>query len=511
MRRALATLLVAAFAGCAVVVPPPPPPEPPPAPREFRAAWVASVANIDWPSRPGLSTAQQRAEIVRIVERAQALGLNALIVQVRPAADALYASALEPWSEYLTGEQGRAPEPAYDPLAAWIEEAHRRGIELHAWFNPYRARHSTARSPLAPGHVANTMPQRVKAYGDSLWLDPGDAGAARHTLDVIADVVRRYDVDAVHVDDYFYPYPVNAGSPPAEVDFPDDASWGDYVLSGGTLTRAAWRRRNVDQLVERIHATVHREKPWVRFGISPFGLGRPDRRPAGIVGFSQYDKLYADVELWLARGWLDYLAPQLYWPIGSPGQPFGVLLDYWRAANASGKHVWPGLFTSRINDTPQSWLPGELVDQVALTRARRSEGHIHFSMAALLEDRKGIATALKASYAVPALVPATPWLAMAAPAAPVAPMATVRGVPGEPGAIAIDFAAAPGEARWLLAIWARHGDAWSFSVAPAAAGTARVPARAGGKPLDALVVSTVSRVGLESPRARIPVPPSDPR
>ncbi len=234
--RLLAATALAVLAGCAIVVPPPEP-EPPPAPRELRAAWVASVANIDWPSRPGLTTAQQRDEIVRIVERAQWLGLNALIVQVRPAADALYASPLEPWSEYLTGEQGKAPDPWYDPLATWIAEAHRRGIELHAWFNPYRARHSAAKSALAPGHVANTIPRIVKAYGDSLWLDPGEAEAARRTLDVIADVVRRYDIDAVHVDDYFYPYPVTAPGTQDEVDFPDDASWC-RTCSGAECSRA---------------------------------------------------------------------------------------------------------------------------------------------------------------------------------------------------------------------------------------------------------------------------------
>jgi len=300
--RALLAIALAALAGCATT-----PGETVTAPREFRGAWVASVANIDWPSRPGLAAEAQRAEITRIVERARDIGLNALIVQVRPAADALYESALEPWSEYLTGEQGKSP--GYDPLAFWIAEAHRRGIELHAWFNPYRARHSSARSALAANHVANTAPQIVKSYGDVMWMDPGEAQASQRTVDVIADVTRRYDVDGIHIDDYFYPYPVAADG--AELAFPDDPSWQAYVLAGGTLARDDWRRRNVDALVERIHAAVHREKPGVRFGVSPFGIGKPQARPPGVAGFSQYDKIYADVELWLARGWLDYLAPQL--------------------------------------------------------------------------------------------------------------------------------------------------------------------------------------------------------
>ena len=491
-RTLLAPLALAALAGC---VGPRLQPAPPAAPREFRAAWVASVANIDWPSRPGLPPAAQREEMVRIVERAQWLGLNALIVQVRPAADALYASALEPWSEYLTGEQGKAPDPWYDPLAEWISESHRRGIELHAWFNPYRARHPSARSALAPGHLANTAPHLVKSYGDLLWLDPGETQASQRTLDVIVDVVRRYDIDGVHIDDYFYPYPVAAPDSTAELNFPDDSSWQEYQLSGGSLTREAWRRRNVDDLVARIHAAVHREKPGLRFGVSPFGVGRPDRRPPGISGFSQYDKIYADVELWLARGWLDYLAPQLYWPIEAPAQAFGVLLDYWQAANSAGRHVWPGLFTSRINDTPQSWSAAEIIDQVSLTRERRTEGQIHFSVIALMENRQGIADRLKAAYATPALVPASPWLPGAAPAAPEA---RARSAPNDPGAILIEVASTHSDA-WLLAIWARRGEEWTFSVTPIAAGAARIA----GRPVDALVVSAVSRAGLESPRVTV--------
>ena len=205
-RRALeafGAIAASAFSGCSVVAPTSTPGEPPPAPREFRGAWIASVANIDWPSRPGLPAEAQRDEARELVRIARRTGLNALILQVRPAADALYASRLEPWSEYLTGEQGRPPQPPYDPLAFWIDEAHRAGIELHAWFNPYRVRHPSARGPLASGHVANTHPESVRPYGDMLWLDPGDPLAAELALAAILDVVRRYDVDGVHVDDYF--------------------------------------------------------------------------------------------------------------------------------------------------------------------------------------------------------------------------------------------------------------------------------------------------------------------
>jgi len=371
---------------------------------EFRGAWVATVANIDWPSRPGLPVEVQQDEARNLVQTAHAIGLNALIFQVRPAADAFYASPFEPWSEYLTGEQGRAPRPFYDPLAFWIDEAHRFGLELHAWFNPYRARHSSARSPLAANHIANTRPGLVKSYGDFLWMDPGEVAAADLGLSVILDVVRRYDVDGVHVDDYFYPYPVK-GADGQEVAFPDDPSWLAYLATGGQLARADWRRANVDAFIERLYREVHLVKDDVRVGVSPFGIGRPDRRPPGVKGFSQYDAIYANVERWLEKGWMDYLAPQLYWKRDSAEQAFDVLLDYWRSQNPRGIDIWPGLFTSRIDASDNSWMPADIVEQVEIGRAHGANGHVHFSIAALAQNRRGIAERLRESYREPAIVP----------------------------------------------------------------------------------------------------------
>ena len=469
--RRLALLLCAAAAGCAVVLQPPwpggaPLPAaadlPPPEPREFRGVWVATVANIDWPSKPGLSGAAQRDEAIVLLDRARTIGLNAIVLQVRPAADAIYPSLLEPWTEFLSGEQGRAPqlagEPAWDPLAFWVHEAHRRGLELHAWFNPYRARHSAAQSPLAAGHIGVRRPALVKAYGDMLWMDPGEPEAAAHTLAVVADVVRRYDVDGVHIDDYFYPYPVKQGE--ADLPFPDDAAYARHLLAGGTLARDDWRRANVDGLVQRLRQTVQAIKPQVRVGISPFGLGRPDRRPPGVTGFSQYDKLYADVEGWLQKGWLDYLAPQLYWPIDREGQPFALLLDTWLAENPLRRHLWPGLFTSQVTRGealgPRAWPARELLNQVLLQRTRpESTGHIHFSMAALMQDRDGIATLLQMGpYAQPALVPATPWLGGRPPPAPMLRPAGVR--------VLIEPALGEPALRW--AVWRRQGGTWRFEV-----------------------------------------------
>lgn len=371
-----------------------------PPPREWRAAWVATVANIDWPSKPGLSAAAQQAEIRSLCDTAVAMGLNALILQVRTSTDALYESRLEPWSEYLTGTQGQ--HPGYDPLAVWITEAKARGLELHAWFNPYRSRHSTAKSAVADSHVSRTHPEWVKRYGDQLWMDPGEPAAAEHTLAVVRDCLSRYAVDGIHIDDYFYPYPVQDPATKQEVDFPDDPSWQRYLAGGGSLGRADWRRYNVNRLVQRLYALAHEVRPGTRVGVSPFGLPKPGARPPGISGFSQYDKLYADVELWLREGWLDYLAPQLYWPRAQTAQAFEPLLQAWRALNPLGRPIHPGLFTSRINDTPQSWQPDEVLAQIDIIRRQSpGSGHIHFSMAALAQNRKGIADALRTKAYAP--------------------------------------------------------------------------------------------------------------
>jgi uncharacterized lipoprotein YddW (UPF0748 family) len=482
---------------------------PPPAPREFRAAWVSTVANIDWPSRQNLSADKQQLEAIAILDRAKALNLNAIVLQVRPAADAIYASKIEPWSEYLTGAQGQAPQPWYDPLKFWVTQAHARGLELHAWFNPYRARHNGAKSPAAPNHITRTNPSAVKTYGKYQWMDPGEEAAVKQTLDVVLDVVRRYDIDGVHIDDYFYPYPIEATTATgaegaalegraakAELDFPDGPAWQRYVSGGGKLDRASWRRQNVNKLIEALYEEIHREKSWVRFGISPFGLGRPDRRPPGINGFSQYDKLYADAETWLQNGWLDYFTPQLYWAIRQPGQAYDVLLDYWIAQNSRGRHVWPGLFTSRIGAPSKDYPPQEIVEQIGVTRSRPAAGgHVHFSMAALMENRKGICDQLRSTcYSSPALVPGTPWLGKDTPGTPS--VAAVR----KGNAVMLKLAA--GKSNATYAIWSRYGKQWRFAVAPASRIDWTVPDDAKlGQP-DAVFVSAVDRLGNESARVQ---------
>jgi len=363
LRRFVLPAALCAACAPAPAAGPAPASAPPPVARELRGVWVATVANIDWPSRPGLPADSQRAELTALLDRAAALRLNAVVFQVRPAADALYPSELEPWSEFLTGEQGKAPEPLWDPLAFAVDGAHRRGMELHAWFNPYRARHPAAKGTEAPTHISRTHPGLVKSYGRYLWMDPGEPEVQERSLRVMLDVVRRYDVDGIHIDDYFYPYP-ERDSAGRTVDFPDEPSWQRYRASGGRLARDDWRRRNVDDFIQRLHREIHREKPWVKFGISPFGIWRPGHPPQIQTGFDQYAMLYADARRWLREGWMDYFTPQLYWPVAQTPQSYPVLLDWWVKENVRGRHLWPGNFTSRTwEGNPTPWGAREILGQ----------------------------------------------------------------------------------------------------------------------------------------------------
>jgi uncharacterized lipoprotein YddW (UPF0748 family) len=446
----------------------------PPAPmREFRGAWVATVANIDWPSKPGLPVSAMRQEMTRLLDAAADANLNAIVLQVRPACDAIYPSALEPWSEFLTGEAGKAPAEAIDPLAEWIREAHARGMELHAWINPFRARHFESKTPNASGHVANTHPAWVKTYGEYQWLDPGIPEARAHTLAVVDDLLARYDLDGVHFDDYFYPYPKPG------VAFPDDESFGAYTRSGGTLARDAWRRSNIDVFVKDLYQRVKRQKPGVKVGISPFGIWRPGRPPQA-RGFDAFEGLHADARRWVREGWMDYVSPQLYWKLEAPQQPYRRLLDWWIDQNDQGRHVWPGLYASRVlaagakekdGKPAPSWAPTDVIGQIEATRAAGfgpgigGTGNVHFSMVAIAQNRRGLADELKAGpYANPALVPESPWLAPRRVGAPgksdtmAAPVAAItddsRGtvvrvtLPADPGA----------SARWV-GVWTRRSDA----------------------------------------------------
>jgi uncharacterized lipoprotein YddW (UPF0748 family) len=351
---------------------------------EFRAAWVASVYNLDWPSKAGLSAREQQAELRAILDRARELGLTAILLQIRPAGDALYASKIEPWSAFLTGSQGE--NPGYDPLEFAIREAHARGLELHAWFNPFRAATKVGGS-FAANHVSRKHPSWTRRHGSLLWLDPGIPAAREYVLGVILDVVRRYDIDGVHLDDYFYPYPGKGAG-----DFADDASWRPYGQGSG-LSRGDWRRDNINRFIQALYREVKAAKPGAKVGISPFGIWRPGVPATIEAQLDAYAMLYCDAKLWLERGWCDYLSPQLYWSIEPAKQSFPVLLDWWRAQSKAGRPVWPGIATERIGSSRPA---REIVKQIALTRRGTDRpGHIHWSMKALMQNRGGVADLLK--------------------------------------------------------------------------------------------------------------------
>jgi uncharacterized lipoprotein YddW (UPF0748 family) len=365
---------------------------------EFRGVWVATVANIDWPSKPGLSIDEQKAELIALFDRCVALNLNAVVFQVRPMCDALYESPYEPWSGFLSGTPGQ--HPGYDPLAFAIKAAHARKLELHAWINPYRAWHPSAKGAVPADHMVKARPDLAKKYGKHYWLNPTSTEVQLHSLAVVHDIVSRYDIDGIHMDDYFYPYP-ELDDRKQEIPFPDDDTWARYQARGGTLSRDDWRRDAVNWFVKTMSAEVHRAKPWVKVGISPFGIWKPGH-PDGIVGFNQHEKLYADARLWLREGWVDYFTPQLYWAIEPEKQSYPKLLDWWANENVKGRHLWIGNGTYRH--------PAEEIrNQIELTRkVKHATGNIHFSMKSLQGE---MGDALRKSvYMEPAAIPEMPWL-----------------------------------------------------------------------------------------------------
>lgn len=417
--------------------------EPPKLQREFRAAWVATVANIDWPSKPGLSTAAQQRELIAIYDRCVALNLNAVILQVRPMCDALYASKLEPWSEFLTGTMGKAPEPYYDPLEFAVTEAHKRGLELHTWLNPYRAHSPAAKSKIADSHIVKRTPELAPKYGKHYWMIPTEPAVQKQSLDVFLDIVKRYDIDGMHMDDYFYPYS-EKDETGQTIPFPDDASWKRYQDSGGKLTRDDWRRDAVNQFVQNLYVETKKIKPWVKVGISPFGIWRPGH-PEGIKGFDQYAGLYADAKLWLNEGWVDYFTPQLYWELARTDQSYPKLLAWWAGENTKHRHLWPGNNAGRAVSGGRG--RKELLAQIDITRKQNGAGgNVFFSMKSL-QRNKEVEAALKEAYAQPALIPASDWLRPKQHGR--GGHATIHADEGKPKSVAIKFDA-DSKSSWLL-------------------------------------------------------------
>ncbi len=354
--------------------------------QEFRGVWVASVWNLNFPDKSGLSAAEQKRQILRLLDTARAARLNHVLVQVRPEGCALYPSRLEPWSRFLTGTQGNSP--GFDPLQTFIEEGHKRGIKIHAWFNPFRAS-INAKNARHPAHPSRRFPEHTKQIGNLLWMDPGAPAVQEHFLAVVRDVLRRYDVDGIHFDDYFYPYP----APGKSASFPDSDSYAAYRKRGGNLSLADWRRDNVNSLIRRTHQLVKSEKPRVLFGVSPFGIYTKGQPPEVKAGLDQFNEIYSDPLRWLREGWVDYLAPQLYWKDGGP-QSFSALLRWWRNPSVNPRRIpiYPGIALDRLGGSHQ-WPLSEIATQIRAEQSigpRGPGGFILYNIGPVATNTKGI-------------------------------------------------------------------------------------------------------------------------
>ncbi len=450
--------------------------------RELRGVWVASVGNINFPTAQGLSVAQQQAELTEILDATAAAGLNAVFLQVRPESDAVYASAIEPWSRYLTGTQGE--DPGHDPLAFAIDEAHARGLELHAWFNPYRAK-ASAKSSAAANHISKLLPEYAYVYGTALWMDPGAAPVQDQLVAVITDVVTRYDLDGVHFDDYFYPYP-NGDA------FPDDATFAAYKDGGGALDRADWRRDNVNRMVQRVGETVAQLRPAVRFGISPFGIYRPGM-PEGIQGLDQYAEIYSDPVKWMQEGWLDYLAPQLYWPTTQQAQAYGPLIEWWAGIATGGRHVFAGNYLSKLG-SDDAWTLDEFLTQIELGRGlaeQGSRGNIYFHVGPILANQDNVADVFAAEvYTRAVLTPAIAALADEVVAPPLVELVD--------GVATLSHPEPASLRAWV--VYSAEGNGWELDRI--------VRASEPGVVLDAgtWAISAAARSGVESVGIRVMVP-----
>ncbi len=384
---------------------------------EFRGVWVATVDNIDFPSTKFLSSDKQKTEFINLLDMHKRNGMNAVIVQIRPAADALYPSVYEPWSEWLTGAQGKPPIPYYDPLEFMITETHKRGMEFHAWMNPYRAEFIIGRSSIAPTHITKTHPEWFLNYGDKKYFDPGNKDVQRFVTSIVRDVVKRYPVDAIHFDDYFYPYRISGK------EFNDTASFRRY---GNGMDKETWRRSNVDSIILMLSKTIKEINPLCKFGISPFGVWRNiDKDPEGSntkAGQTNYDDLYADILLWLKMKWIDYVAPQLYWEFGQKVVGYEVLIDWW-ARHTYGRQLYIGQGIYRSMESKSyAWKnKNELPNQIKKLREYpQVQGSIFFSSSTFNSNPNGWSDSLRNNYyKYPAIVPPIKWIDSLIPRSPV--------------------------------------------------------------------------------------------
>ncbi|MDP2337805.1 MAG: family 10 glycosylhydrolase [Bacteroidota bacterium] len=387
---------------------------------EMRAVWIATVENIDWPSAKGLSTDQQKQEMIELLDQVVAYNMNTVVFQIRPDADALYNSELEPWSEWLSGTQGTPPDPYYDPLEFTISECRKRGLDVHVWLNPYRAIQNVEKTVAAPNQVANTHPEWMLTYGNKKYFDPGIPEVRNHVARVVSDLVRRYDIDAIHFDDYFYPYRV------ANQEFPDQNSFAAFPNGFASDKKDNWRRNNVDLIIKQLHDSIKSIKSNVEFGISPFGVWKNNTTdPAGSAtkaGVTNYDDLYADILLWQKEGWIDYVTPQLYWYIGKTVADYAILTDWW-SKNTYGCPLYIGQapFLIRANASDTAWQTSdELIRQIKLNRSYPNiGGSMFFSAKSLKQNPLGVKEKLlQEFFKYPALTPHNPRVEPVKPAIP---------------------------------------------------------------------------------------------
>lgn len=465
---------------------------PPAAPREFRGTWIPSVYNLGWPSKKGLSSQQQQQEMIAQLDEAASLNINAVLFQVRPAGDALYQTNLAPWSEFLSGTQGKAPEPFYDPLTFAIQEAHKRGIQLHAWINPYRVG-TRLDGDYAKNSAVNTMAPYAKKLDKLIWLDPAEPAVRAHVVDVVKDIVSRYDVDGIHIDDYFYPYTSEMKS--TKNDFPDQDSWARYQASGGKMDKGDWRRSHVDELMKTIYTEIKRLKPQVYFSIAPFGIWRPGH-PEGIAGMDAYSAIYGDSRKWVQEGWLDANMPQLYWDLSKKAQSFPKLLAWWREQDPHGRHLWPGI---SISGAGSNFPTDDVIQRIGMVREQEKDnaGVVLWSFTPLFHKKSDLGTKLKRSlYATPALVPPSPWMDNQPPAPPAAQAFRDP----QTGGIALRWGK-PAEADVLnMSVYAQVNGKWQFAVVPAASSGYRFGANINPT---AIFIAAVDRTGNESQRVSL--------
>lgn len=380
--------------------------------REFRGAWLHTVHQGQYARQ---TTEQNKKYLRSQLDSLKAAGVNAIIFQVRPSADAFYKSSLEPWSRFLSGKAGVAPADAWDPLQFMTDEAHKRGIELHAWLNPYRVT-TSPNEKLPAGHIYHKHPERFVTYDKKIYFDPGLPENREFIEDVVLDIITRYDVDGIHMDDYFYPYPV------AKLEFPDNASYKKY---GKGMSRGDWRRHNVDLLIEDIHRLIAENKPWVRFGVSPFGIWRnkaSDPRGSETNGLQNYDDLYADVLLWSKNGWVDYMLPQLYWELEHKRASSLTLVDWWNK-NANGRHMYIGQDVNKTMSKPDiapSKDKNQLTHKIELSRKLENiQGNCWWPGYSISRNFMGVYDELSKNHqSTVALPPTYPWIRSAAPMQP---------------------------------------------------------------------------------------------